>query len=163
MISLNKQRLLYRSQLGCGNVVSTHKYREYRNLLKKIIRKSKQEYIKTKCAQYKQNGRKLWQLINRVIGKTPNKKHVIDSLRVNGCIYQDSQTITKELCIFFSTVGENYANRIKCDQIDIGTYITQIPSNTFSMFTNPTNKQEIVKLIDTLPNKTSSGFDDVSK
>ena len=44
MVSLNKQRLLYRSQLGCGNNVSTHKYREYRNLLKKIIRKSKQEY-----------------------------------------------------------------------------------------------------------------------
>ena len=162
MVSLNKQRLLYRSQLGCGNNVSTHKYREYRNLLKKIIRRSKQEYIKTKCAQYKQNGKKLWQLINRVIGKTPNKKHVIDSLRVNGCIYQDSQTITNELCSFFSTVGENYANRIKCDSNDIKNYIAQIPCSTTSIFTHPTNKHEIGKLIDLLPSKTSSGFDDIS-
>ena len=57
MISLNKQRLLYRAQLGCGNTVPTHKYKEYRNLLKNLLRKSKQEYIKTKCAEYKQNGR----------------------------------------------------------------------------------------------------------
>ena len=87
---------------------------------------------------------------------------MIDSLRVNGSIYHDSKTITGELCRFFSTVGENYASKIKSDPTDIDKYISKIPTNTTSMFAKPTNKYEIRKLIAALPNKTSSGFDDVS-
>ena len=59
-------------------------------------------------------------------------------------------------------MGENYASKIKSDPTDIDKYISKIPTNTTSMFAKPTNRYEIRKLIAALPNKTSSGFDDVS-
>ena len=162
MTSLNKQRKLYRAQLGCGNTVSTHKYKDYRNLVKKLVRKSKQDYLRTKCEEYKQNGKKLWQLINKIIGKTSNKKHVINSLRIDGTIQEDSKLISNELCNFFSSVGETYANRIISDPNEVKKVLNMIPNNPKSMFTEPTSRNEIELMIDNLPNKTSSGHDDIS-
>ena len=162
MTSLTKQRRLYRAQLGCGNTVPAHKYKEYRNLLKKLVRKSKQEYLRSKCEEYKQNGKKLWQLINRVIGKTSNKKHIINSLRIDGTVQQDSTAISAELCSFFSSVGENYANKINSDPYEINNVLNKIPNNTRSMFSKPTSRQEIEQLIQKLPCKNSSGHDDIS-
>ena len=162
MTSLTKQRRLYRVQLGCGNTVSTHKYKEYRNLLKKLVRISKQEYLRTKCEEYKQNGKKLWQLINSVIGKTSNKKHIINSLRIDGTVQQDSTAISNELCNFFSSVGEEYVNKISSDPSEIKKVLNKIPNNTQSMFSKPTSRLEIELLIEKLPSKNSSGHDDIS-
>ena len=44
--------------------------------------------------EYKQNGRKLWQLINRIIGKENNKQNTIESLKIDNMIKYDSESIT---------------------------------------------------------------------
>ena len=41
--------------------------------------------------EYKQNGRKLWQLINRIIGKENNKQNTIESLKIDNMIKYDSE------------------------------------------------------------------------
>ena len=62
----------------------------YRKHLLHIIRKSREIYLHNKGVEYKQNGYKLWQLINRIIGKEPNKMNVIESLKVDFLARYDS-------------------------------------------------------------------------
>ena len=76
--SLRKQRQLYKKHINLDKSVSTCNYKEYRNALKSLIRKIKKQYLHEKCVQFKQDSRKLWQLVNKVIGKTSNKKTSID-------------------------------------------------------------------------------------
>ena len=74
--------------------VSTFRYRSYHNCLQKIIRNNRQFYLHDKCKEYRQNRRKLWQLINRIIGKENNKHNTIESLKVDNLIKYDSESIT---------------------------------------------------------------------
>ena len=119
LVSLAKQKRLYRDQLHAKSSVSTHKYRTYRNLLKSTIRKSKNSYLHDKCLEFKQDSRKLWKLVNRIIGKNNNKTETIDSLKIDNILKYDPVSITKGFCDFFSNIGENYAKNIDQTGVDI--------------------------------------------
>ena len=162
LTSLARQKKLYREQLHAKSAVSTHKYRRYRNLLKSTIRKSKQTYLHNKCVEFRQDSRKLWKLVNKIIGKNNNKTETIDSLRVDNILKHDPDSITNGLCTFFSNIGENYANKIGEPDINISEYIGQIDPNPQSLFFSPTTVHEIKELILKLPMKTSSGYDNIS-
>ena len=75
--SLKWQKQLYKEMLLSKTDVSTFRYRSYRNCLQKIIRSNRRYYLHDKCKEYRQNGRKLWQLINRIIGRENNKHNTI--------------------------------------------------------------------------------------
>ena len=63
---------------------------------------------------------------------------------------------------YFSTVGENYANKIPTANKTIESYLGKIPININSIYLSPTDKNEIMKLIGKLENKHSSGYDKIS-
>ena len=106
--------------------------------------------------------KKLWQLINRLIGKENNKKHIIESIKVNEKLLDDPISITSELCDFFANVGEKYASKIPSNPYKTQEYINKIETNSTSLFLAPTSSQEIKNLIQLLTNKTSSGCDNIS-
>ena len=162
LTSLARQKKLYREQLHAKSAVSTHKYRRYRNLLKSTIRKSKQTYLHEKCVEFRQDSRKLWKLVNKIIGKNNNKTETIDSLRLDNILKHDPDSITNGLCNFFSNIGETYAKKIGQSETNINEYIGQIDSNPQSLFFSPTTQHEIKELILKLPMKISSGYDNIS-
>ena len=141
--------------------VSTFRYREYRKCLQKIIRKNKQIYLHNKCKEFRQNGRKLWQLINRIIGKERNKLNIIESLKVNIVKY-DSDSITNSFNEFFSTVGEKLAKQHDVKQYEIEHYMKDLDTSESNIFFHLTSSREILKLIKSLPNKNSNGHDNIS-
>ena len=70
--------------------------------------------------------------------------------------------MSEEFAKHFSTVGTKFANRITRSQHTFTQYLHNIPINPASIFMKPTNKSEIAKLIESLPNKTSKGYDEIS-
>ena len=162
LTSLARQKKMYREQLHSKSAVSTHKYRKYRNLLKSTIRKSKQVYLHDKCVEFRQDSRKLWKLVNKIIGKNNNKTETIDSLRVDSILKHDPDSITNGLCTFFSNIGETYATKIGQPETNINEYIEQIDPNPQSLFFSPTTRHEVKELILKLPQKMSSGHDNIS-
>ena len=62
---------------------------------------------------------------------------------------------------YFSTIGNKYAGNIRNPKTEIDTYLRVIPRNTKSIYLTPTTSQEIWSLISKLPNKKSSGFNNV--
>ena len=70
--------------------------------------------------------------------------------------------ITKEPGNYFANVGKDFANKIPQGKHNIKHYLDKIPYNDHSIFLTPTSKTEMIKLIGSLKNKSSSGHDGIS-
>ena len=138
------------------------KYKNYRNKLKQIIRKSKEDYYRCKCVEFKRNTSKLWKLIQRLTCKTNDRTNLIEYLTIDNIDYHKHQIIAEEFAKHFATVGRNYANQIPTAKYQIEHYLSQIPLNPKSIFMTPTCPSEIRTIIGNLPNKSSSGHDNIS-
>ena len=145
--SLKRQKQMYKEMLLSKTDVSTYRYRSYRNCLQKIIRATRQNYLHDKCREYRQNGRKLWQLINRIIGKENNKQNSIESLKIDNLIKYDSELITNSFNDYFSNVGECLAKQQTCNGLELSNYLKGLHQYDASMFLHPTSRIEILALI----------------
>ena len=160
--SLKQQKQLYKEMLLSKTDVSTFRYRSYCNCLQKIIRKNRRYYLHDKCKEYRQNGRKLWQLINRIIGRENNKHNTIESVKVDNVIKYDSDSITNSFNEFFSSAGESLAKQQTYNPSELKEYLRSLNQHDTSMFLAPTTTHEILALIKNLPNKRSSRYDNIS-
>ena len=104
---------LYKKTLkeGCDDQ-TRETYILYRNCLNRIKRTCKMQYFQSKCNQYKNNTKKLWELINKSIGKTSNKNCIIDKIRVGNVEHVEPKEIANELCNYYSNIGAKLANSI---------------------------------------------------
>ena len=162
LTSLKKQQRLYKHSLVVKTAEARGKYTNYRNFLKKLIRSSKYKYLHDKCTEYRQDSRKLWTLINKIIGKENNKSHVIDSIKSANISRTDPYSITNTFNEFFSTVGKRYAEKQKVSLTETTNNIGNIENNPKTLFLSPCTAEEIGTIISKLPHKTSSGHDNIS-
>ena len=80
---INKQRQLYKKSIGNKATDKDHKkYKEYRGMLQKVKRKAIMDYYQEKCTKYKNETRKLWNVINTITGKKFNRDTMIESLKI---------------------------------------------------------------------------------
>ena len=160
--SLHKQKILYQAMLRSAKKEALEKYKCYRNTLKRLVRHSKSKYFLVKCTEFKNNSKKLWGLINRTISKSHNKLDSIDKIKVENIYKSDANSITSAFCNHFSTVGRSSAEKISKSNRKIEDYIRNIKINNHSLFLTPITASELRSLINTLPNKTSSGHDNIN-
>ena len=130
--------------------------------MQKILRNVKKNYYINQCVTFKSNTKRLWRVINSVTKKTNDNSCVIESLKINNIETYDGTSITNEFSSYFSNVGANFASRIEKSKIPVDKYLGNITLNIKSVYLSPCNKQEILRLINKLPNKTSHGYDGVS-
>ena len=128
----------------------------------KLKRYAKIQYYKTRAEEYKSNTKKLWQLINSTINKNKHSGNIISSITVNGLKKCSSKAIADCFGEFYSQLGSSLADKIMPSKINIETYIKRIPRNENSIFMDYTNKNEIESVVKSLPNKVSSGHDQIS-
>ena len=160
---VHKQKILYKRHLKNPQDMQKHdKYKNYRNKLQEILRKTKENHFKTKCEEYKNNTSKLWKMINRITHKLNDKSSAIEYLKVGQIEVYDSKAISEEFAKHFSSVGSKYAHQITKSDTSFKQYILNIIQSSTSMYMTPTSRAEIEKLIDNLPNKTSKGYDNIS-
>ena len=76
--SNNQCQKLYKETLkkDC-NPETESQYKSHQNTLNRLKCHVKQEYYTSKCLKYKDNTRKLWQLINAYIGKHKHSGSII--------------------------------------------------------------------------------------
>ena len=161
--SMNRSKRLYQQHLSDPSDIQTEiKYKNYRNLLNKVKRACKTKFYQDKCIEYKRNTTKLWLLINDIIHKTNDKSCIVDCIKVNNIELYDKKKISNAFGEYFSNLGENFTNKIKKPINNINTYLNVITRNSNSIFFAPTTNIEIEKLINALPNKKSSGFDNIN-
>ena len=161
--SSDKCRKLYKETLknGVNNDV-VKKYREYRNTLTRLKRASKKQYYASKCKEHSTNLKKLWQIINQVTRKANNKTEIIDIIKVDNIEYSNPNKIANLFGSYFSTIGSKLAGKINRPDKTAKEYLSKIKRCKNTMYCSPKTEKDIAKIIDSLPNKNSSGIDSYS-
>ena len=108
--SLLKSKKLYQKSLSDPKETTT--YKQYMSVLRKCKRKLKLTYYQNKCIEFKHNGRKMWELINKINGKIKDKTCIIDYLTVDNIKQIKGTDIANSFAKYFSEVGKNFANKI---------------------------------------------------
>ena len=80
------------------------KYKISRNLLNRLKRTTMKNYYATKCTEYRDNTRKLWQVINQTIGKTKHRS-IIPFISIEGIKTYDAKRISNEFGKFYANLG----------------------------------------------------------
>ena len=136
------------------------KYLNYRNAFSKIKRKAKFTYYNTALEETKDNSAKQWKILNKIIGKVNNKKDLTSIFLVNGTLTDDKNQISNGFCQYFTNVGPEFANRIPQAQKNYMDYMNG--NHSASLFMSPTSPDEIIKILDNMKPKKSSGHDGIS-
>ena len=157
-----KQRKYYKQALKSKDSSHWEKYKSYKKIFDKVKHYLRMNYYKNKCVEFKNNSKKLWNMINKISGKNKDKTSIIDYIKVDNIEYYDSSGITNNLCKYFANIGENLSSKIPKPRKPINEYLTKIERNKKSLFLRSTSEQEINKIIEMLPNKNSSGYDNIS-
>ena len=157
-----KQRKYFKQALKNKDDLHWERYKEYKKILDKLKRHMRIDYYKNKCFEFRNNSKKLWNIINKISGKNNEKTSIIDYIKVDNIEYYDSVGITNNLCKYFANIGEDLSSKIPKSNKSINEYLAKIKKNEKSLFLRPTSEQEIEKIIKKLPNKNSSGYDNIS-
>ena len=161
--SIDKSKCLYHKTLkNCENEVLREHYLVYMCTLKKALVAAKRRFHQDKCSEFQRNTKKLWQLINKVSGKMNDKTSSIDYLCVNGIKECTSEQIANTLARYFANVGETFANKVPKSSQSISNYLELLQKNSDSLFFAPCSKEEIRKIIASLPAKSNCGSDNIS-
>ena len=161
--SITYSKKLYRKILRKdSNTIEYKNYVNYQKSLKRIKRIAKIQYFQSQCNEYRNNTSKLWKIINIIAGKTNDKSSLIEKIKTDNIMNYNPTVIANSLGKYFSEVGANFANKIPASNKSITDYLNNIPFNEKSLFMQPTTESEVLKLIGSLPNKSSSGFDEIS-
>ena len=111
--SIKKQKRLYRKTINKNSTENDElKYKEYRNKLTQILRRTKEEYYKNKCSEFKRNTAKLWRMINKITQNMNDKSSAIEYLKIGNIDIYDTKLMSEEFAKHFLSVGGRYANKI---------------------------------------------------
>ena len=88
------------------------KYIKFRNIYNILKRNAKSEYYAKLFEEYKNDVRKTFKVINKIIGKTNNKSTIAQTFKLNNKNLTNPQDIADQFCNFFTNIGPKYANDI---------------------------------------------------
>ena len=137
-------------------------YKKFRNMYNRTKRVMMKKYYSDKSTEFKSNTRKSWDLMNQMIGKIKNKGCSISCLTVEGVKVYGKKMIADEFAKFYSKVGETLASKITNGAVPVEQYLSQIPRLDNNLVICKTTPEEIEKIVEHLPNKSSSGHDRIS-
>ena len=144
-----------------GSSETKEKYKKHRNLFNSIKRKAKQAYYNKIVEEFKNDSSKLWHSLNKIIGKTSNKKDLPNTFMVNGVSCSDPKKIADGFCDYFTSVGETFSSRIPRSNVSYSHYLNK--SYNKSIFFDPITEEEVSSIIiKQIKPKKSCGHDGIS-
>ena len=110
--SINTKNKLYKKYLSSPTSTNLHKFKNFRNRLNCVIRKSKRNYFYNKFEKTKGDMRQTWKTINNVMGRG-QKDSLPDQFKDgNGILITDPKNIANKFNNFFVNVGPDLAANI---------------------------------------------------
>ena len=163
MIRIKRCKKLYKTSIMANKKPKDiENYSHYNACLRKAKRRAKKLYYIQKCEEFKHNNKKLWDTINKLCGKSNDKTSCIEVLTIDNVTTYNTIKIADSFGKYFSGVGEKYAKKIVNPKHNIDEYLSKMQMHERSIFLTPVTALEVDRLIEKLPNKASSGYDNIS-
>lgn len=136
-----------------------NQYKNYRNKLHSLIRKTKNDYYQNKITQAGNDYKKIWKIINDITGSTKKTKQIenISIKSENNDNINNNKEKAEEFNIFFTNLGENMANKIHKVVPAVNFLKNDKVEN--NIFFKPVTKNEVTILISKLKNSSAPGPD----
>ena len=87
---------------------------------------------------------------------------MIDKLKINNLEEHKGELIADEFARYFSSIGKEYATRMSDSTKGLHHYLDRIRTSERSIFLHPITEVEIIRYIDKLEPKRSSGYDNIN-
>ena len=156
---INKKNKFYNTHMCKKTTKSKIEYMEYKNLLQKIIRRSRIDYFTNFIKNVKGNSKTIWNAINICLKSGRDKTSLPNTFKIEGKDTTDKKLIANAFGQYYSKIGTNLASKISSNG-DYLKFMNKSCDTTF--FLAPTDPYEVNKIISDLKNKTSYGLDGVS-
>ena len=128
--------------------------------LKSNIRMAKRNYYYSLFEKYKYNIKNTWTNIKDLLQQSKVKRHFPNYFMIYGEGITDSNIIANTFCKYYTDIGHSLAKNIKmAHNINTKDFLTGTHNCTFQFNIDDIS---IHKIINELPNKSSTGFDDIS-
>ena len=131
------------------------KFREARAKVRKLVKKSREQYFQNKIDSCSSDSRRTWQTINGLLGRKCRSSETTD-FDVNGELVSDPLTIANGFNTYFSSVGENLSRDFGGD----GDYSRFLEHSNDILDFDLTNDAEIVEVVTNLRD-ASPGHDNL--
>jgi hypothetical protein len=132
----------------------------YNRILKSSIRTAKRQYFFKSFNKFRNDMKGTWAMIKEVINKS-NKTDSSKTFLVDGLTLKDPKLIADHFNKFFSNIGPTLArNIITPSNRSYKEFLTQ--ETRFSFKFNQVSTEHVLKVIDGLKPKSSSGVDSIS-
>ena len=152
-----KKNTLYRRFLKCRSKEAEDRYKSYKNKLTGILRYCEKDYYNKKLQLYSYDMKNTWKLLNEVINRKMKQRNFVSHFNYNNNEIYDKQEIANGFNDFFVNIGPELANKIVIpENNDILQYMND--RNVNSMFLHGVNKKEMLDVIKSFANKTSTDY-----
>ena len=155
-----KQELYKLTLKNPQSEVHHDRYIDYRNKYNAVKKKAKQNHYNTLFNQCKNDMKKTWGEINSLLGRKSTKNDIIKYLSVDHKTIDTQEEIAQTFANHFYNVGPDQARSINTPPR------TSFPSSALytyeSLFLNPINEMEVLKIISNMKSKKSQGYDHIS-
>ena len=124
---IQKKQWLYKKFVKNRTPENETRYKECKNLIETIKRKSKIYYYSEQIMKYKDNIKKTWKITKQMIGKTKIINcNLTEKLIVNGKNILNKKQIADEFNNFFVKIGSKLAEKIQPPKYSFESYIDSI-------------------------------------
>ena len=162
--SIRKKNSLYKKFINSPTDENHAKFKQYRNKLNSLLRKSKKQYYSNTLEKSKSDIKQTWNILKNLLNSNKGRSNYPKSFK----LYEQGKIVNNDNCHqisnafaeYFTNIGKNLSKEIQNTNIDIHDYLKGDFQN--SCFFDPTTPDEINKIVSSLKNKNSCGFDDIN-
>lgn len=133
------------------------RYKNYRNKLTNLIRRTKYEYYQQQIKASSSDTKTLWKIVQEITHTGKNKHEISVIMSEKSGELTDRKQVADEFNQVYSQMGKKMADAIKRDPM----YIPRRPSSSGSFVLLPTDKDEVGDLISGLKSHRSAGVDEI--
>ena len=132
------------------------KYDKYRRLFYKLCKVAKYMYYRKQFEEYKNDGKRLWEITNNITGRKATKTPVTS---MPNCA--NEKDVATKFNNYYANVAQNLAKTIPTPDKHYTHYLPKEDPKVKMKF-RPVFPSEIAKIIDNMRPKTSYGWDTIS-
>ena len=147
-----KNKLFERKKRQPSNLNIKILYNKFRNRVDRELKKAKKSHYTEYFSTHSSNIRKIWQGIRSIVNVKNKVNQGLSQLNINGKLIAEPKDIANHINDFFVNVGPNLDKNIpKINHVNANKYLKN--RNQFNLIIAHISNDEIIKLIQSLPNK----------
>ena len=156
---INEREKLYKMYIKSKNSIIKeefhNKYKELRNKIRDLTRKSQKEYLQEYFAKNIKNIKNTWKGIKSIIKINTSNRNQPNSLLVNNKLVSEPKEVAETFNEYFSSIAEKLQKKIKHAPKHFSSFLKN--PNPYNFFIMPANITQVINTINELNSSKSLG------